>query len=188
MTVGARWLLEGRVTALGAPALERVGNGKLRRPARRHCGPPSAICNRLRNMTVPPSAHKSTHLSRLGVSPGPTPAPCRAMPGDVGPSRASAPFLAATTLVGARRPRGQHVLKASTSAELVRPRSWYIRRAGTSSDQHVVGPLPRQSRSMMVALAIPPPSHIVCRPYLPPVDSSVLRSVASSRVPEAPSG
>ncbi len=26
-------------------------------------------------------------------------------------------------------------------------------------------------RSMMVALAIPPPSHMVCRPYLPPVAS-----------------
>src|SRR5215475_6574177 len=122
VAVGAGWLLKGGVAALRTPAFERVGNGKLRRPARRHCGPPSAICNRLRDTTVPLSAHESAHLSWLGVS---------------------------------------------------------LHRAELRA---------AQSTSMMVALAIPPPSHIVCKPYLPPVDSSVLSSVAISRVPEAPSG
>src|SRR3546814_8121158 len=45
-----------------------------------------------------------------------------------------------------------------------------------------------QSRSMIVTLAWPPPSHIVCRPYLPPVASSTPSRVAISLVPEAPSG
>ena len=35
----------------------------------------------------------------------------------------------------------------------------------------------RQSRSMIVALAMPPPSHMVCRPYRPPVCSSWSSSV-----------
>ena len=41
---------------------------------------------------------------------------------------------------------------------------------------------------MIVAFAIPPPSHIVCSPYRPPVCSSVVTSVVSSRAPEAPRG
>src|SRR5438105_305404 len=41
---------------------------------------------------------------------------------------------------------------------------------------------------MMVALAIPPPSHIVWRPYRPPVRSSSLSSVVMSLAPEHPSG
>src|SRR5207237_7929349 len=43
-------------------------------------------------------------------------------------------------------------------------------------------------RSMMVALAIPPPSHIVCRPKRPPVRSNSHKSVVISRAPEQPSG
>src|ERR1700756_5920336 len=41
---------------------------------------------------------------------------------------------------------------------------------------------------MMVALAIPPPSHIVCRPYRPPRCSRALTSVVMMRAPLAPSG
>ena len=44
------------------------------------------------------------------------------------------------------------------------------------------------SRSMIVALAMPPPSHIVCRPKRPPVRSSSLSSVVIRRAPEQPSG
>jgi hypothetical protein len=44
------------------------------------------------------------------------------------------------------------------------------------------------SRSMMVALAIPPASHIVCRPYRPPRCSSALTNVVMMRAPLAPSG
>ena len=40
---------------------------------------------------------------------------------------------------------------------------------------------------MIVAFAMPPPSHMVCRPYRPPVASSVASSVPSSRVPLEPS-
>ena len=41
---------------------------------------------------------------------------------------------------------------------------------------------------MMVALAMPPPSHIVCRPKRPPVRSSVFSSVVMRRAPLQPSG
>src|SRR6476659_1926736 len=41
---------------------------------------------------------------------------------------------------------------------------------------------------MIVAFAMPPPSHMVWRPYRPPVRSSSLRSVTMSRAPDAPSG
>ena len=41
---------------------------------------------------------------------------------------------------------------------------------------------------MIVTLAWPPPSHIVTRPYRPPVRSSACSSVVSSRAPVAPSG
>src|SRR5581483_3746859 len=47
---------------------------------------------------------------------------------------------------------------------------------------------PHPSRSMIVALAIPPPSHIVWRPQRPPVRSRMFRSVAMSRAPLHPSG
>jgi hypothetical protein len=40
----------------------------------------------------------------------------------------------------------------------------------------------------MVALAIPPPSHIVCDPYRPPRCSNALTSVVMLRAPLAPSG
>src|SRR5690606_34393138 len=43
-------------------------------------------------------------------------------------------------------------------------------------------------RSTIVALAIPPPSHIVCRPYRPPERSSSWSSVVISRAPEHPRG
>jgi hypothetical protein len=38
---------------------------------------------------------------------------------------------------------------------------------------------------MMVTLAWPPPSHMVCRPYRPPVRSSSFSSVVVSRPPSA---
>jgi hypothetical protein len=41
---------------------------------------------------------------------------------------------------------------------------------------------------MMVALAMPPPSHMVCRPYRPPRCSSALTRVVMMRAPLAPSG
>jgi hypothetical protein len=41
---------------------------------------------------------------------------------------------------------------------------------------------------MMVALAMPPPSHIVCRPYRSPRCSSALTSVVMMRAPLAPTG
>src|SRR3984957_10962088 len=41
---------------------------------------------------------------------------------------------------------------------------------------------------MMVALAMPPPSHIVCSPYRPPRCSSAFTSVVMMRAPLAPSG
>ena len=41
---------------------------------------------------------------------------------------------------------------------------------------------------MMVALAMPPPSHIVCSPYRQPRCSSALTSVVMMRAPLAPSG
>ena len=41
---------------------------------------------------------------------------------------------------------------------------------------------------MMVALAMPPPSHIVCSPYRPPRCSSALTRVVMMRAPLAPSG
>src|SRR5690606_3546597 len=44
------------------------------------------------------------------------------------------------------------------------------------------------SLSMMVALAMPPPSHMVWSPNRPPVRSRTFRSVAISFAPEAPSG
>ena len=40
----------------------------------------------------------------------------------------------------------------------------------------------------MVALAMPPPSHIVCRPYLAPVCAIWCTRAVISRAPEAPSG
>ena len=39
---------------------------------------------------------------------------------------------------------------------------------------------------MMVALAMPPPSHIFCRPYRPPRCSSALTGVVVMRAPLAP--
>src|SRR3546814_4855067 len=45
-----------------------------------------------------------------------------------------------------------------------------------------------QSRSTIVTFAWPPPSHIVWRPYFPPVASSTPSKVAISLVPLAPSG
>src|SRR5260370_28308155 len=47
---------------------------------------------------------------------------------------------------------------------------------------------PQPSRSRIVALAIPPPSHMVWSPYRPPVRSSSFSSVAISRAPEHPRG
>src|SRR5205085_10047637 len=44
------------------------------------------------------------------------------------------------------------------------------------------------NRSTMVTLAMPPPSHIVCSPYLLPRFASAWIRVAISLVPEAPSG
>lgn len=44
------------------------------------------------------------------------------------------------------------------------------------------------SASMMVTLAIPPPSHIVCKPQRFPRARSAWTSVVISRAPEAPSG
>ena len=44
------------------------------------------------------------------------------------------------------------------------------------------------SRSITVALACPPPSHMVWKPNLPPVASRWFRSVPISRTPLAPSG
>jgi alkanesulfonate monooxygenase SsuD/methylene tetrahydromethanopterin reductase-like flavin-dependent oxidoreductase (luciferase family) len=41
---------------------------------------------------------------------------------------------------------------------------------------------------MMVALAMPPPAHIVCSPYRPPRCSRALTSVVMMRAPLAPSG
>ena len=42
--------------------------------------------------------------------------------------------------------------------------------------------------SMMVALAMPPPSHMVCRPYRMPLACMWCTSVVMSRAPEPPSG
>ena len=44
------------------------------------------------------------------------------------------------------------------------------------------------TRSMIVTLAWPPPSHMVCKPYLPLRASSAFSSVAINLVPEAPNG
>src|SRR5688572_28738985 len=44
------------------------------------------------------------------------------------------------------------------------------------------------SRSIIVPVPMPPPQHIVCRPYLPPRVSSAPSSVAIRRAPDAPSG
>ena len=41
---------------------------------------------------------------------------------------------------------------------------------------------------MMVALAIPPPSHIVCKPYRPPRCCRALTKAVMMRAPPAPSG
>ena len=41
---------------------------------------------------------------------------------------------------------------------------------------------------MIVALAVPPPAPMVCRPYRPPVRSSSCSNVAISLAPEQPSG
>ena len=41
---------------------------------------------------------------------------------------------------------------------------------------------------MTVALAMPPPSHIVCSPYRPPPCSSAFTSVVMMRAPLAPRG
>lgn len=41
---------------------------------------------------------------------------------------------------------------------------------------------------MMVALAIPPSSHIVCNPYQPPRCSNALINVVMMRAPLAPNG
>jgi hypothetical protein len=41
---------------------------------------------------------------------------------------------------------------------------------------------------MMVAFAIPPPSHMVCKPYRFPCCSRALTSVVMMRAPLAPSG
>ena len=53
---------------------------------------------------------------------------------------------------------------------------------GASAEGHA------QIRSMIVTLAWPPPSHMVCRPYRPPVRSSSLSNVVIKRVPVAPIG
>ena len=45
-----------------------------------------------------------------------------------------------------------------------------------------------QRRSMIVTFAVPPPSHIVCSPYRPPVRSSSHSMVANNLAPVAPSG
>ena len=58
--------------------------------------------------------------------------------------------------------------------------------AGDTLDRLAGGP--RKRRSMIVTLAWPPPSHMVCSPYRPPVRSSSCRSVVISRAPVAPSG
>ena len=59
-----------------------------------------------------------------------------------------------------------------------------LRRTGSVCLRWSVQP----SRSMMVALAMPPPSHMVWRPKRPPVRSSSLSRVVMSLVPEQPSG
>lgn len=51
-----------------------------------------------------------------------------------------------------------------------------------------VGPRGHDSLSMTVALAMPPPSHMVWRPNRPPVRSSSCSMVTISLAPEAPRG